>query len=94
MVMNPVSAVDGDRAQGTWSFVGPFPCGKNTAQWQAVRSADAYVQGNGEGQYPQLRAHRRMSADDEIGWAQQQGLRSECSKKLLLIRSHDSSWSA
>lgn len=72
MVMNPIIEVDGDRATGTWYFFGPFTFGKTTAKWQAVRYEDDYVKVNGEWKYQHLRAHIRMSADYETGWAKQE----------------------
>ncbi len=72
MVMNPIIKVDGDRAKGTWYFLGPFTFGKTTAKWQAVRYEDDYVKVNGEWKYQHLRAQIRMAADYETSWAQQE----------------------
>ena len=72
MVMNPIIKVDGDRAVGTWYFLGPFTFGKTTAKWQAVRYEDDYVKVNGEWKFQHLRAHVRMATDYETSWAKQE----------------------
>lgn len=70
MVMNPIIELDGNRAKGTWYFLGPFTFRKNNeAKWVAVQYEDDYVKVNGEWKYQHLRANIRMSANHETGWA-------------------------
>ena len=69
-VMNPQIEVTGDRAKGTWYFLGPFTMRKgNRAMWLAARYEDDYVKINGEWKIQHLRAIGRMSAPYETGWA-------------------------
>lgn len=70
MVMNPIIAIDGATAKATWYFLGPFTFRKNNeAKWTAVRYDDDYVKVNGEWKFKHLRAHIRMHAPYETGWA-------------------------
>ena len=70
MVLNPIIEVEGNRAKGVWYFFGPFTFRKNTeAKWLAARYEDDYVKVNGEWKYQHLRAHLRMSAPYDTGWA-------------------------
>ena len=70
MVMNPIIEVDGNRAQGTWSFFGLFTVREtNEARWLAVRYEEDYIKVNGVWKYQHLRAHGRMSASYDKGWA-------------------------
>jgi hypothetical protein len=69
-VMNPDIRVDGNRAQGTWYFLGPFTFRSgNRAVWLAARYEEDYVKLNGEWKFQHLRAIGRMSAPYEKGWA-------------------------
>ncbi|MDB5107580.1 MAG: hypothetical protein JWM69_521 [Candidatus Binatus sp.] len=69
-VMNPNIEVDGNRAKGTWYFLGPFTMRKgNRAMWLAARYEDDYVKIDGEWKIQHLRAIGRMSAPYETGWA-------------------------
>jgi hypothetical protein len=69
-VMNPNIEVDGNRAKGTWYFLGPFTMRKgNRALWLAARYEDDYVKIDGEWKIQHLRAIGRMSAPYETGWA-------------------------
>jgi SnoaL-like domain len=69
-VMNPIIEVDGDRAKGTWYFLGPFTFRKgNRAMWLAARYEEDYVRIDGEWKFQHLRAIGRMSAPYETGWA-------------------------
>jgi len=73
-VLNPIIEVDGDRAKGTWYFLGPFTIRKgNRAFWFAVRYEDDYVKLNGEWKIKHLRAFSRMAAPYEKGWANPDG---------------------
>ncbi len=72
MVMNPIIKADGDRATGTWYFLGPFTFGGTEAKWQAVRYEDDYVKVGGEWKYQHLRAQIRMSTDYATSWAKQE----------------------
>jgi hypothetical protein len=73
MVMNPIIEIEGNRAKGTWYFLGPFTFRKNNeAKWVAVRYEDDYVKVNGEWKYQHLRANIRMSADYDKGWAKKE----------------------
>ena len=70
MVMNPIIEIEGNRAKGTWYFLGPFTFRKNNeAKWLAARYEDDYIKVNGEWKYQHLRAHLRISANYEKGWA-------------------------
>lgn len=72
-VMNPVIEVDGNRAKGTWYFLGPFTMRKgNRAMWLAARYEDDYVKVNGEWKFQHLRAIGRMAAPYEKGWAKEE----------------------
>lgn len=76
-VMNPIIEVDGDRARGTWYFLGPFTFRKgNRAMWLAARYEEDYVKVNGEWKFQHLRAIGRMSAPYETGWANQDAARN------------------
>ena len=69
-VMNPIIEVDGDRAKGSWYFLGPFTFRKgNRAYWLAARYEDDYIKVNGEWKFQHLRAIGRMAAPYEKGWA-------------------------
>jgi hypothetical protein len=69
-VMNPVIEVNGDRAHGTWYFLGPFTFRKgNRAMWLAARYEEDYVRVGGEWKFQHLRAIGRMAAPYETGWA-------------------------
>ena len=70
MVMNPIIEVEGNSAKGTWYFFGLFTVREtNEARWLAVRYEEEYIKVNGEWKYQHLRAHGRMSASYEKGWA-------------------------
>jgi len=70
MVMNPIIEVAGNRAQGTWYFFGLFTVREtNEARWSAVRYEEDYTKVNGAWKYQHLRAHGRMSASYDKGWA-------------------------
>lgn len=71
MVMNPLIEVDGEAAQGTWYFFGPFTMEEgNQALWQACRYHEDYVKVNGEWKIRHLRVKGpRMAAEYEKGWA-------------------------
>ncbi len=76
-VMNPIIEVAGDRAKGTWYFLGPFTFRKgNRAMWLAARYEEQYVKINGEWKIKHLQAIGRMSAPYETGWANQDAARS------------------
>lgn len=61
-VMNPQIRVDGDRATGSWYFLGPFTFRKgNEDKWLAIRYDDDYVRSDGEWKLQHLRA--RVRAD-------------------------------
>ena len=69
-VMNPIIEVDGDRAKGTWYFLGPFTFRKgNRAMWLAARYEEDYVKVDGQWKFQHLRGFGRMSAPYETGWA-------------------------
>ncbi|HKN01034.1 MAG TPA: nuclear transport factor 2 family protein [Candidatus Binataceae bacterium] len=69
-VFNPIIKVDGDRAKGSWYFLGPFTFRKGNRQmWLAARYEEDYVKVNGEWKFQHLRAIGRMAAPYEIGWA-------------------------
>jgi hypothetical protein len=70
MVMNPLIDVDGDRARGTWQFLGAFTFREhNAARWVAVRYTDDYVRIGGEWLFQHLRAEVRLSAGPGESWA-------------------------
>lgn len=71
MVMNPIIEIDGDRAQGTWYFFGPFTFRKNNqAKWQSTRYHEDYVKVDGVWKIAHLRVKGPgISADYETGWA-------------------------
>ena len=70
MVMNPIIEVEGNSAKGTWYFFGLYTVREtNEARWLAVRYEEDYIKVNGEWKYQHLRAHGRMSASYEKGWA-------------------------
>jgi hypothetical protein len=72
-VMNPNITVSGDRAKGTWYFLGPFTFRKGNRQmWLAARYEEDYVKVNGEWKFAHLRAIGRMSAPYETGWAKKE----------------------
>ncbi len=72
-VMNPIIEVSGDRAKGSWYFLGPFTFRKgNRAYWLAARYEDDYIKINGEWTFQHLRAIGRMAAPYEKGWADKQ----------------------
>ena len=69
-VMNPIIEVNGERAKGSWYFLGPFTFRKgNRAYWLAARYEDDYIKVNGEWKFQHLRAIGRMTAPYEKGWA-------------------------
>ena len=71
-VMNPVIEVDGERAKGTWYFLGTFTMRQgNRAMWLGVRYEEDYVKAGGEWKFQHLRAIGRMSAPYEKGWAKE-----------------------
>ena len=70
MAMNPIIEIEGNRAKGTWYFFGPFTFRENNeAKWIAARYEDVYIKVNGEWKYQHLRAHVRIIASYEKGWA-------------------------
>ena len=70
MVTNPIIEVEGNRAKGTWYFLGLFTeRANNEARWVALRYEDDYIKVNGTWKYQHLRAYSRMSASYEKGWA-------------------------
>jgi SnoaL-like domain len=72
-VMNPNITVSGDRAEGTWYFLGPFTFRKDNRQmWLAARYEEDYVKVNGDWKFAHLRAIGRMSAPYETGWAKKE----------------------
>jgi hypothetical protein len=72
-VMNPNITVTGDRAKGSWYFLGPFTFRNGNRQmWLAARYEDDYVKINGEWKFAHLRAIGRMSAPYETGWAKKE----------------------
>jgi SnoaL-like domain len=72
-VMNPSIEVDGDRARGTWYFLGPFTFRKgNRAMWLAARYEEDYVRIGGAWKFQHLRAIGRMAAPYETGWAKKE----------------------
>jgi hypothetical protein len=76
-VMNPIIEVDGDRAKGSWYFLGPFTFRRgNRAMWLAARYEEQYVKIKGEWKFKHLHAIGRMSAPYETGWANQDAAQS------------------
>jgi SnoaL-like domain len=72
-VMNPIIEVDGDRARGTWYFLGPFTFRKgNRAMWLAARYEEDYVRIDDTWKFQHLRAIGRMAAPYETGWAKKE----------------------
>ena len=71
MVMNPIIEINGDRAQGTWYFFGPFTFRKNNqAKWQSTRYQEDYLKADGAWKIAHLRVKGPgISADYETGWA-------------------------
>lgn len=68
-IMNPIIEVDGNRAKGSWYFLGPFTfTEKNEPRWLALRYEDDYVKINGKWLYQHLRVHMRMNAPHASGW--------------------------
>ncbi|GMU47296.1 MAG: nuclear transport factor 2 family protein [Pseudomonadales bacterium] len=62
-VMNPQIQVDGDRATGSWYFLGPFTFRKNNEnKWLVLRYDDDYVRIDGEWKYQHLRANLRAES--------------------------------
>lgn len=62
-VMNPQIQVDGDRATGSWYFLGPFTFRKNNEnKWLVLRYDDDYVRIDGEWEYQHLRANLRAES--------------------------------
>ena len=62
-VMNPQLQVDGDRATGSWYFLGPFTFRKgNENKWLALRYDDDYVRIDGAWKYQHLRATLRAES--------------------------------
>ncbi len=74
MTMNPVIEVDGDRASGTWYFLGPFTFrgedgAPNQDKWQAARYREDYARVGGEWKIAHLRVTGpAFSADYDKGW--------------------------
>lgn len=69
-VFNPRIRVDGDTAHGIWYFLGPFTFRDGDRQvWLAARYEDDYVKIDGTWKIQHLRAHGRMAAPYEEGWA-------------------------
>jgi ketosteroid isomerase-like protein len=63
-IMNPIIAVDGDRATGIWYIMGPWTYTENNDEkWLALRYDDDYVKTGGEWKYQHLRVALRMVAD-------------------------------
>ena len=71
MVMNPRISVDGDRARGTWYFLGPFTFVENNqGKWQAARYHEEYRKEAGQWKISHLQVKGPgMSADYHRGWA-------------------------
>lgn len=62
-VMNPQIQVDGDRATGSWYFLGPFTFRKhNENKWLVLRYDDDYVRIDGQWVYQHLRANLRAES--------------------------------
>ena len=62
-VMNSQIHVDGDRATGSWYFLGPFTFRKGDEnKWLALRYDDDYVRIDGEWKYQHLRATLRAES--------------------------------
>lgn len=69
-VFNPRVEVNGNEAHASWYFLGPFTFRKDNRQmWIAARYEDDYVKINGQWKIKHLRAHGRMAAPYELGWA-------------------------
>ena len=71
MTMNPRIRVDGDSAEASWYFFGPFTFRRNNqARWQAARYAEVYERVDSVWKIRRLSVRGpRMSADYEKGWA-------------------------
>lgn len=71
MTMNPRITVEGETAQGTWYFFGPFTFYKNNqAKWQATRYREIYRKVDGDWKIAHLKLEGpAMSANYETGWA-------------------------
>jgi hypothetical protein len=70
MVMNPIIEVDGDRAKGTWYFLGAFTLAKgDRAAWGSARYEDEYVKVNGEWLYQNLSVSFFFWTPFDEGWA-------------------------
>jgi len=66
-VMNPIITIDGDRAKGTWYFLGPYTFAENSeGRWFAIRYEDDYVKLNGEWKYQHLRVYMRMNVPRQV----------------------------
>jgi hypothetical protein len=62
-VMNPRIEVNGNRAKGSWYFMGPFLFRKGNRQlWLTARYEDDYVKINGKWKFQHLRAFGRCVA--------------------------------
>ncbi len=73
-VFNPRIEVNGDKAHGTWYFMGPFTFRKNNqALWLAARYEEEYVKVNGIWKFQHLNAIGRLAAPYETGWAAASG---------------------
>ena len=72
MTMNPRITVNGDSANGTWYFFGPFTFRDgNQAKWQATRYHEEYARTDGEWKIKHLKiAPPGMSARYETGWGE------------------------
>ena len=76
MTMNPRISVEGDEAQGTWYFFGPFTFRASDSQaaqakWQAARYRETYQRVNGEWKIAHLRIEQpTMAVDYHKGWAE------------------------
>jgi len=63
-IMNPIIAVDGDRATGSWYIVGPWDDAReNKKIWMTAKYNDDYVKVNGEWKYQHLRVEIRFVAE-------------------------------
>ena len=71
MSQNPVIEVNGDVAEGTWYFFGPFTLRKNNrAIWQACRYHDTYRKTPDGWKIAHLRIRGpRLNATYKDGWA-------------------------
>ena len=72
MTMNPRIQVDGDTAEGTWYFFGPFAFYENNqAKWQATRYHETYRRVDGTWKIAHLKiAPPGMSVDYATGWGE------------------------